>query len=63
MSCQYPFHRAPLKRSIRGTVGVMRAAIFHEPRRIEAGDRPDPSLVEPTDAIVRVVIAPKDCGH
>jgi threonine dehydrogenase-like Zn-dependent dehydrogenase len=35
----------------------MRAAIFHEPRRIEAGDRPDPSLREPTDAIVRVVIA------
>src|SRR3954454_12091345 len=37
--------------------GGMRAAIFHEPRRIEAGDRPDPSIVEPTDAIVRVVIA------
>src|SRR5829696_8149347 len=35
----------------------MRAAIFHEPRRIEAGDRPDPSLREPTDAIVRVVMA------
>ena len=35
----------------------MRAAIFHEPRRIETGDRPDPSLREPTDAIVRVVIA------
>jgi threonine dehydrogenase-like Zn-dependent dehydrogenase len=35
----------------------MRAAIFHEPRRVEAGDRPDPSIVEPTDAIVRVVIA------
>jgi threonine dehydrogenase-like Zn-dependent dehydrogenase len=35
----------------------MRAAIFHEPRRVEAGDRPDPSLREPTDAIVRVVIA------
>src|SRR3954462_13705954 len=35
----------------------MRAAIFHEPRRIEAGDRPDPSLQEPTDAIVRVVLA------
>ena len=35
----------------------MRAAIFHEPRRIEAGDRPDPGLREPTDAIVRVVIA------
>jgi threonine dehydrogenase-like Zn-dependent dehydrogenase len=35
----------------------MRAAIFHEPRRVEAGDRPDPSLREPTDAIVRVVVA------
>jgi len=35
----------------------MRAAIFHEPRRIDVGDRPDPSLREPTDAIVRVVIA------
>jgi threonine dehydrogenase-like Zn-dependent dehydrogenase len=35
----------------------MRAAIFHEPRRIETGERPDPSLREPTDAIVRVVIA------
>jgi threonine dehydrogenase-like Zn-dependent dehydrogenase len=35
----------------------MRAAIFHEPRRIEAGERPDPSIVEPTDAIVRVVVA------
>ena len=35
----------------------MRAAIFHEPRRIELGDRPDPSLREPTDAIVRVVLA------
>jgi hypothetical protein len=36
---------------------VMRAAIFHEPRSITAGDRPDPSIVEPTDAIVRVVLA------
>src|SRR3954447_2634323 len=35
----------------------MRAAIFHEPRRIEAGERPDPSLKEPTDAVVRVVLA------
>ena len=40
-----------------GTVSVMRAAIFHEPRRIEAGERPDPGLQEPTDAIVRVVLA------
>src|SRR4051812_41887565 len=35
----------------------MRAAISHEPRRIEAGERPDASLREPTDAIVRVVLA------
>src|SRR5919197_2772998 len=35
----------------------MRAAIFRSPRSITAGDRRDPSIVEPTDAIVRVVIA------
>src|SRR4051794_8816230 len=35
----------------------MRAAIFNEPRSITAGERRDPSIVEPTDAIVRVVIA------
>src|SRR4051794_27666495 len=37
--------------------GAMRAAIFHEPRRVQARDRPDPSIVEPTDAVVRVVLA------
>jgi threonine dehydrogenase-like Zn-dependent dehydrogenase len=36
---------------------AMRAAIFHEPGRVEAGDRPDPSIVEPTDAVVRVVLS------
>src|SRR3954470_14397214 len=35
----------------------MRAALFHEPHRVEAGDRPDASIVDPTDAIVRVVLA------
>src|SRR4051794_36860701 len=35
----------------------MRAAIFHEPHRVEAGDRPDASLREPTDAVVSVVLA------
>ena len=35
----------------------MRAAIFNEPRSITVGDRPDPSIVEPTDAIIRVVLA------
>jgi threonine dehydrogenase-like Zn-dependent dehydrogenase len=35
----------------------MRAAIFHEPSRVENLDRPDPSLRESTDAIVRVVLA------
>jgi threonine dehydrogenase-like Zn-dependent dehydrogenase len=36
---------------------AMRAAIFNEPRSVIAGDRPDPSVVEPTDAVVRVVMA------
>jgi threonine dehydrogenase-like Zn-dependent dehydrogenase len=35
----------------------MRAAIFNEPGSITTGDRPDPTIVEPTDAIVRVVLA------
>lgn len=34
----------------------MRAAIFRGPRSIEVGDRPDPVVQEPTDAIVRVVL-------
>jgi threonine dehydrogenase-like Zn-dependent dehydrogenase len=35
----------------------MRAAIFKGPRSIEVGDRPDPSISEPTDAVVRVALA------
>jgi threonine dehydrogenase-like Zn-dependent dehydrogenase len=35
----------------------MRAAIFNEPRAITVGERRDPSIVEPTDAVVRVVLA------
>jgi threonine dehydrogenase-like Zn-dependent dehydrogenase len=35
----------------------MRAALFLEPRHIETGDRPDPVIAEPTDAVVRVVLA------
>ena len=35
----------------------MRAAIFNEPRNITAGDRPDATIREPSDAIVRVVLA------
>ena len=35
----------------------MRAALFKEPRSIEVADRPDPVIKEPTDAIVRVVLA------
>src|SRR3954467_3803454 len=35
----------------------MRAAIYNEPRSITVGERRDPVLVEPTDAIVRVVLA------
>jgi hypothetical protein len=35
----------------------VRAAIFNGPRSVAAGDRPDASLRESTDAIVRVVLA------
>jgi threonine dehydrogenase-like Zn-dependent dehydrogenase len=34
----------------------MRAALFVEPRHIDVGDRPDPSIAQPTDAVVRVVL-------
>ncbi len=35
----------------------MRAAIFNGPHSITVGDRPDPIIKEPTDAVVRVVLA------
>jgi threonine dehydrogenase-like Zn-dependent dehydrogenase len=35
----------------------MRAAIFNGPRSITVGERPDPTITEPTDAVVRVVLA------
>ncbi len=35
----------------------MRAALYNGPRNITVGDRPDPVIEEPTDAIVRVVLA------
>jgi threonine dehydrogenase-like Zn-dependent dehydrogenase len=34
----------------------MRAAVFRGPGDIEVGERPDPVIREPTDAIVRVVL-------
>jgi threonine dehydrogenase-like Zn-dependent dehydrogenase len=34
----------------------MRAAIFEGPGRIEVGDRPDPTISAPADAVVRVVL-------
>jgi threonine dehydrogenase-like Zn-dependent dehydrogenase len=34
----------------------VRAAIFNGPRSITVGERPDPAILEPTDAIVRVVL-------
>jgi threonine dehydrogenase-like Zn-dependent dehydrogenase len=34
----------------------MKAAIFNGPRSIEPGERPDPQIQEPTDAVVRVVL-------
>ncbi len=35
----------------------MRAAIFNGPRDIVVGERPNPTITEPTDAIVRVTVA------
>jgi threonine dehydrogenase-like Zn-dependent dehydrogenase len=35
----------------------VRAAIFNEPRNITAGDRPDAAVREPSDAVMRVVLA------
>jgi len=35
----------------------MRAAIFNGPKDITVGTRPDPTIQEPTDAVVRVVMA------
>jgi threonine dehydrogenase-like Zn-dependent dehydrogenase len=34
----------------------MRAAIFNGPRDLSVGERPDPVIKEPTDAVVRVVL-------
>jgi len=35
----------------------MKAAIFKGKGTIESGERPDPTIKEPTDAVVRVVLA------
>src|SRR2546429_3971029 len=35
----------------------MRAAIFNKPRSISVGERPDAAIADPTDAVVRVVLA------
>jgi threonine dehydrogenase-like Zn-dependent dehydrogenase len=35
----------------------MRAAIFQGPKDVTVGERPDPTIREPTDAVVRVVMA------
>ena len=35
----------------------MRAAVFHGPEDIRVAERPDPAVQDPTDAVVRVVLA------
>lgn len=35
----------------------MRAAVFNEPRSISVEERPDAAIIEPSDAVVRVVLA------
>src|SRR4051794_21045776 len=47
-----------LRRPFRpASVPNMRAAIFNEPGSVTVGERPDASLKEPTDAVVRVVLS------
>src|SRR5206468_2021404 len=36
--------------------GAMKAAIYNGPHAIELGERPDPTIQEPSDAVVRVVL-------
>jgi alcohol dehydrogenase len=36
---------------------MMKAAIFQGKGAIALGERPDPTIKEPTDAVVRVVLA------
>src|SRR5438874_2377065 len=36
---------------------MMKAALFKGKGTIEPGERPDPAIIEPTDAVVRVVLA------
>jgi threonine dehydrogenase-like Zn-dependent dehydrogenase len=38
-------------------MGAMKAAIFNRPRDITVGERPDPVIQDPTDAIVRVTLS------
>src|SRR5438477_3027636 len=42
---------------VKGDRVVMKAAIFKGKGAIELGERPDPTIKEPTDAVVRVVLA------
>ena len=37
---------------------MMRAAIYGGPHSIEVGERPDPVIIAPTDAAVRVLADP-----
>ena len=58
-----------MRSSLQRKGSIMRAAIFNGPRSITVGERPDPVIQNPTDAIVRVVLASGSvlllaaCGH
>ena len=57
MPCQYPYDGASHLGRNGALLVDMRAALFIEPHRVEVGDRPDAAIAEPTDAVVRVVLA------
>src|SRR5204863_168750 len=48
---------APREARVDLRVSPMRAAVFNKPRSISVTDRPDAAIAEPTDAVVRVVLA------
>ncbi len=43
--------------NVHERVSIMRAAVFNGPGSVEVAERPDPVIKEPTDAVVRVVLA------
>src|SRR4051794_35731584 len=55
--CRYPFHRVSHPARIGAFVNGMKATVMFAAGDVRIQDVPDPSIIEPTDAIVRVTSA------